>query len=244
MGGLLQEDRERARRGFAAMARHATDAPDAPPSPSHGLHALLAAVEDEPGAAQVRADVRRCGATTAPYNALLVGYAEAVAAGRCGRTDDAERLLVDAEQALPADATGRPVEVLQHLGRRLVAERAVLDGWGEPAAWLRAAAAGLDDDAPQVAAACRRLLRAAGEKAPRRVVQPLPEAARRAGVTLREHEVLLLVAAGATNAAVAAQLHLSPRTVETHVARLLQKTGVARRGLLTSWLSTAAAEGR
>ena len=236
MGGLLQEDRGRARRGFADMTRLGRRAADVPPSPAYGLHALLATIEDEPDAAQVREGLRRSGATTAPYNVLLLGYAEAVAAGSTGRPHDAERLLVAAEQALPDDATGRLVGVLQHLGRRLVAERAILDGWGEPAAWLRAAAASFDTTAPQVAAASRRLLRAAGERAPRRVAQPLPEAVRRAGVTAREHEVLLLVATGATNAEVAGQLHLSPRTVETHVARLLQKTGVARRGLLAPWL--------
>ena len=237
MGGLLQEDRERARRGFAAMGRHAQRAANTPPSPSWGLHALLAAVDGDPGAAQVREDVRRSGATTAPYNALLVGYAEAVAAGAAGRAEEAERVLAAAEHALPPDATGRPVEVLQHLGRRLVAERALADAWGEPVVWLRAAAAVFDAPAPAVAAASRRLLRAAGERAPRRVVQPLPEALRRTGVTVREHEVLLLVAEGATNAEVAARLHLSPRTVESHVARLLQKTGVARRTLLGGWFA-------
>lgn len=237
MGGLLQEDRERARRGFADMARHAQRAVNAPPSPSYGLRALLVTVDGEPTAAQVRDDVRRCRATTAPYNALLVGYAEAVAAGAAGKPDQAQRLLAAAEHALPRDATGEPVKVLQHLGRRLVAERAVADGWGEPAAWLRAAAAAFDLTAPEVAAACRRLLRAAGERAPRPAAAPLPEAARRAGVTPREHEVLLLVVLGASNADVAARLHLSPRTVETHVARLLQKTGVARRGLLAQWLA-------
>ena len=244
MGGLLQEDRERARRGFADMARHAQPAVNAPPSPSYGLHALLATVDGDPRAAQVRDDVRRSGATTAPYNALLVGYAEAVAAGAAGRPDDAERLLAAAEHALPREATGRPVEVLRHLGRRLVAERAIADGWGEPAAWLRAAAAAFDVTAPQVAAACRRLLRAAGERAPRRASSPLPDAARRAGVTPREHEVLLLVAVGASNAEVAARLHLSPRTVETHVARLLQKTGVSRRGLLAQWLAVEVGGGQ
>ncbi len=166
MGGLLQEDRGRARRGFAEMARHGRRAPDAPPLPSYGLHALLATIEGEPGAAQVREGDRRSGATTAPYNALLLAYADAVAAGSSGRPHDAERLLVAAEQALPGNATGRTVGVLQHLGRRLVAERAILDGWGEPAAWLRAPAATFDITAPQVAAACRRLLRAAGERAP------------------------------------------------------------------------------
>jgi DNA-binding NarL/FixJ family response regulator len=45
-------------------------------------------------------------------------------------------------------------------------------------------------------------------------------------------EVLDLVAAGLTNAEIAARLHLSPRTVETHVASLLAKLGAADRGQL------------
>jgi DNA-binding CsgD family transcriptional regulator len=41
--------------------------------------------------------------------------------------------------------------------------------------------------------------------------------------------VLRLVAQGLSNAEVASRLFLSPRTIETHVASLLAKTGVPRR---------------
>jgi DNA-binding CsgD family transcriptional regulator len=43
-------------------------------------------------------------------------------------------------------------------------------------------------------------------------------------------DVLQLVALGLSNAEVANRLFLSPRTVDTHVASLLAKTGTARRG--------------
>jgi DNA-binding NarL/FixJ family response regulator len=43
-------------------------------------------------------------------------------------------------------------------------------------------------------------------------------------------DVLRLVAAGLSNRDIAERLFLSPRTVETHVARLLAKTGTATRG--------------
>jgi DNA-binding NarL/FixJ family response regulator len=54
-------------------------------------------------------------------------------------------------------------------------------------------------------------------------------------VTGREHDVLRLVAEGLSNADVSARLFLSSRTVETHVARLLAKSGTANRGELRAW---------
>ena len=48
------------------------------------------------------------------------------------------------------------------------------------------------------------------------------------GVTPREAEVLAQVAAGHSNREIAGALHLSVRTVEKHVERLLMKTGHSR----------------
>ena len=50
-----------------------------------------------------------------------------------------------------------------------------------------------------------------------------------AGLTAREVEVLGLVAAGLSNAEVAARLYLSPRTVEQHVRSIFNKLGVSSR---------------
>ena len=49
------------------------------------------------------------------------------------------------------------------------------------------------------------------------------------GLTPRELEVLTLVIAGRTNAEIADQLVVSPRTVDVHVSRILRKLGATRR---------------
>ena len=51
--------------------------------------------------------------------------------------------------------------------------------------------------------------------------------------------MLRLVADGATNAQVAERLFLSIRTVETHVANLLRRTGSANREELGAWVTDA-----
>ena len=53
-----------------------------------------------------------------------------------------------------------------------------------------------------------------------------------AGVSEREAEVLALVSEHLTNQQIAGRLHLSVRTVESHVSSLLRKLGVADRRAL------------
>ncbi len=49
------------------------------------------------------------------------------------------------------------------------------------------------------------------------------------GLTQREIEVLVLVAAGKSNANIAEELVISPNTVVRHVSNILAKTGAANR---------------
>ena len=49
------------------------------------------------------------------------------------------------------------------------------------------------------------------------------------GITAREYEVLQLLALGRSNKEIARQLHRSPNTIKTHIARLYEKLEVARR---------------
>lgn len=131
----------------------------------------------------------------------------------------------------------------RHLARRLVAEAAVAEGWGEPVPLLRDALAFFDDGGDDaIASACRSLLRRAGAKVPRRREDPrVPGELRALGVTARELEVLHLLGQGLPNNDIGARLYLSPRTVERHVASLAAKIGAERRSALVAYAARAVA---
>ena len=127
-----------------------------------------------------------------------------------------------------------------HQGRRLVAEAAILDGWGEPAGWLRESEAFFDQHGYQaVASACRSLLRKCGVPATSgRAHRRVPEPFRRHGVTEREMEVLTILADGLSNKEIGTRLYLSPKTVEKHVASLMNKLEVRSRAQLATIAAT------
>ena len=56
-----------------------------------------------------------------------------------------------------------------------------------------------------------------------------------AGLTPRELEVLRLLAAGATNHAIATRLHLADKTVHRHVSNIYSKLGVSSRAAATAY---------
>lgn len=155
-------------------------------------------------------------------------HADAVAAARAGRADRAVALVAEADSLVAQ----------RHWWRRflhvLVLRAQVEDGWGEPVPILRADLAEHERVGEQwQARACRALLARAG--APTRSgrgAATVPTELRALGVTSREVDVLALVVRGLSNAEVAELLFLSPRTVETHVAHLLAKTGAASRAQL------------
>ncbi len=201
-------------RGVAAL-----DAlPQQGPASYRGLWPLLLAAAGDRRAATAIAAARDIGITVNRANRGLLGYADAILAGRAGDRQQASDL------ARAADGELVHYPVWADLARLCAAEPALADGWGQPAGWLEAgarcfAAHGIGP----LARRCGRLL--AG---------PQPSRWLRLGVTAREADVLRLVAAGLANREIAARLHVSPRTVEKHVESLLRKTAARSRTQLVA----------
>jgi DNA-binding CsgD family transcriptional regulator len=109
-----------------------------------------------------------------------------------------------------------------------VAERltAVGDGWEASRILGRAA---LDEDDPRAA---RRMLELARVSANERIEEARNQGLGALGLSEREAEVALLVAEGRTHKEIGAQLFISPKTVEHHVAKIRQKLGAGSRAEL------------
>jgi DNA-binding CsgD family transcriptional regulator/tetratricopeptide (TPR) repeat protein len=231
---LLAEDRPRALTEMTTGAQLLQRSPATVAPPFLGLRVLLLAVGGDDAVARAAAEhVSGSGATRHRIVASLLGYADAVLHGRAGRSAEATAAFAAADSEM-----GPLVSWYRQYARRLAAEAALADSWGTPVAWLREAAAFFAARGEQpVAAACRALLRRAGAPVPRpgRGDPAVPAKLRALGVTGREADVLALVAEGLTNQELAARLHLSPRTVEKHVASLLVKTGCHRRAQLAGY---------
>jgi DNA-binding CsgD family transcriptional regulator len=60
-------------------------------------------------------------------------------------------------------------------------------------------------------------------------------------LTIREFEVARQVAAGLTNAQIAVELFVSPKTVSAHVEHILAKLGASRRAEIAAWATTITA---
>jgi DNA-binding CsgD family transcriptional regulator len=59
-------------------------------------------------------------------------------------------------------------------------------------------------------------------------------------LTAREFEVARLIASGLTNAEIAGELAIAPKTASAHVEHILAKLGVARRAEIATWAATVA----
>ncbi|HEX6129450.1 MAG TPA: AAA family ATPase [Candidatus Limnocylindria bacterium] len=232
---LLDDDRGRLAECLDRAIEFMRSSPTTAPAPTYGLWALVRTLDDREGE-QARAEARPSGVNW--ENRALLGYADAVDAGRRRRPKEAEQLLAAADAAMGS----RPWWL--HRIRLLVAGDALADSWGDPIGWAREA---LDvfvrrgDD--RLATRCREMLRRAGVPVPRRGRgdTAVPARLRSVGVTSREMDVLQLVAKGLTNGAIAEQLVLSPRTIETHVANLVAKTKVSGRSGLASLVKSGIA---
>jgi DNA-binding CsgD family transcriptional regulator len=166
------------------------------------------------------------------WNRQFVHLSRAVLLGRKGLTEEAAAAMEDAQVA------AAPYAMAQHLGLRLVAREAHEHGWGDPIGWLRRAEAHFQRvNVPAVASACRAQLREFGASIQQRRAgtDRVPPTLRARGVTIREYEVFELLVDRLNNKAIAARLHISPRTVEKHVASLLVKTNQRDRAALSEY---------
>jgi DNA-binding CsgD family transcriptional regulator len=164
-------------------------------------------------------------------------FLHAAAAVHAGRQGDRPRADQHATQAR---AAAEVYPVTRHLIARLVAPAAAADGWGNPIEDLRAAEAWFDQQGITAAARnCRDVLRTLGASLPQRRdgTEAVPAELRTLGVTTREYEVGQLLAERLTNRVIGERLHISPRTVEKHIAALISKLAVPDRHAVISRLT-------
>jgi class 3 adenylate cyclase/DNA-binding CsgD family transcriptional regulator len=200
-------------------------------SPFRGLWALLHSFVDEDSGAEVNAEIRVSFAGPLHLVQAFLEYGEAVAAGRSGDPAAAEALMIKADRQMEMSPW------FHHVSRRLVAEAAIENGWGEPAVWLREALPFFEGEGHvHLARACRSLLTRLGDTSVRRRrSDDVPPELAAMGITRRELDVLELLAEGRPTRDIAARLYLSPKTVERHVANLGTKAGVAGRAPLIAF---------
>jgi DNA-binding NarL/FixJ family response regulator len=98
-----------------------------------------------------------------------------------------------------------------------------------PALLTQAIHAAADGDALIAPSVTVRLLAAFARSQKGPSAQPIEP------LTSREEQVLLTVAQGRTNSEIAADLHISPSTVKTHLASLMRKLGARNRVELAMW---------
>jgi len=229
---LLEEDVEQARSELeAVVAAQAENPTTFFLAGLYGMHLLLNVLAGTAGWTEHSA-ITESAPGRMRWNRQFGQLAEAVLHGRDGNVAEAERALAEAQR------TAEPYAMTKHLGLRLVAEAAYADGWGDPVGWLRRAEDYFHTaDVPAVAIACRGLLRHFGAPVQQRRTgtDRVPGDLRELGVTVREYEVFELLAYRLGNRGVADRLHISPRTVEKHVASLLVKTGKPDRQRLMAY---------
>jgi DNA-binding CsgD family transcriptional regulator/tetratricopeptide (TPR) repeat protein len=193
-------------------------------APAHAARAELRWLEGEPGLAAAEA---------ATGHDRTVGQVEPWTSGslaiwlaRLG----VRPVLPGLPEPYALEATGDhrgAAAAWQRIGRPYDAALAM--AWSSDGAELKDALAGLDElGAGAAAAAVRRRMKELGVKAiprgPRAATRAAP-----AGLTLREQEVLALLADGLPDREISERLFISERTVHHHVSAVLSKIGVSSR---------------
>jgi DNA-binding CsgD family transcriptional regulator len=156
------------------------------------------------------------------------GYGTAVRELRKGRSPS--------ESIAEADHLVRHTPFHRHMLRTTIApvvHQAGMEATAE--AWLREADAFCSAAGERaLQRRVRHTLASIGAKVPKGSTSAVPPHLARLGITARETEILRLVKAGLSNAAISRRLFISTRTVESHVSSMLQKTGLTTREQLPS----------
>ncbi|MBI4884154.1 MAG: AAA family ATPase [Actinobacteria bacterium] len=225
IGALIDGDRMRARRAFATARSHSPERHarilDASLGPSMLLDAVAGVVSPTVLRAALAAEVRG-----ARWSQLWLGTALAASLATVGEPAEA------ADELVTALGSADRYPLFGAIARRVIADTAVATGFTDPVDLLRDAEAAFTAlGLPRSAEATRAMLRSLGHAAPRQrhSAPAIAEDLRRAGVTAREADVLAYLGERRTNREIAAQLYLSPKTVEKHVAALASKLGAANR---------------
>jgi DNA-binding NarL/FixJ family response regulator len=208
--------------------------PTASMYPGRAFWTLLCTMFDDDHGDAARAELREVATRYGiPMLSAASDLTEAVALGRAGESGSATAVAASTYAALMREVYGMGTI---HCFMLLVAQAAIRGGWGEPASWLRAAEAFFTDRRfDRLARRCRTSLVEAGAPIPRRRgATDVPERLRALGVTGREVDVLKLVVDGCTNKQIAAELVLSPKTVERHMSSLFARFDVHDRQALAA----------
>ena len=202
--------------GAAAMARAESLWTEHPPTTAsvRALQALCAAeaarLAETADAAAWRAVADAWAPVPTPYATAYARLREAEASLMSGARDEAAVTLNQASETATA-----------------LGARPLLDGIDRLARRGRLAIAAAEPDAASSAddASGDREAEAAPKAGPVAPAGPLVDL----GLSVRELEVLALVAAGRTNGQIAKELFISPKTASVHVTHILDKLGVSSR---------------
>jgi DNA-binding CsgD family transcriptional regulator len=213
---------------MVAAARAAAEAAGAPAaaraeSPADAAAELLAALATEAAKLEVEGPVQRAHQLT--FGAEILRAQRSAAPD--GRADPAGEAAAWEQAAAAWEAVGQPYPLAIALFRS--AEAALAGGSDR-----EAAARKLHRAAEIAAGLGARPLGELAAQLARRARIPLGEtraAASPAGrLTARELDVLGLIAAGMSNARIASELFISPKTASVHVSNIMSKLGVTSRG--------------
>jgi len=226
--------------------------------PQPGL-ALLRLAQGRTGAAEaaLRRALTETGDPLARARLLPAAVETLLAAGDTGAASEAAAELAGIAAAYPTQALraaaghaqGAVLLAAGDPGAAVTALRAAWRAWWELEAPYEAARARMllglacralgDEDAAAMelddARAVLARLGAAPDLARLERLAGAGPAVETGGLTGRELEVLRLVAAGATNHAIASALHLAEKTVHRHVSNIYAKLGVSSRAAATAY---------